>query len=469
MVFTGSMNKAIDAQQATSAERILSTALDLFAIKGYDATAVREICEAAGITKPTLYHFFGSKDGVLQALVSTGFQQFRAHRGRGDGFARLIRRPREGRCARSVFQSASSKPLFWRFIHSVIWAPPGTALPQTESCTQFYDGVVGVLAAAAEEAVARGEIAPGPTGVRMLIVMGAISEAATGYRDRGQARADTRAGGSKWSTRFSTDGNVLATFMRTHSFFSQRSVVHPASHRRRRCRGQKQWHRRSASNPTVKLSLEQVALLEGRIIEAKADALPDITWNTLAMRSRDPGLLNSPNFDAFPPEFRDALRPAAGEAFSTTADIRQTLFSFKLGKALEAARDGAQLLGEQDVQRARQLTALDAMRAYNQLLFAIEQLRVIQTNVQSKQTHVDYARNRRAAGVATELEVLRAEVDLENQRAEALRAENEVSGARATLNTVMLRPTIDADVSRPTRSRSCRSPPTFDARGERRR
>ncbi len=68
-----------------------------------------------------------------------------------------------------------------------------------------------------------------------------------------------------------------------------------------------------ASNPTVKLSLEQVALLEGRIVEAKADALPDITWNTLAMRSRDPGLLNSPNFDAFPPEFRDALRPLPGE------------------------------------------------------------------------------------------------------------------------------------------------------------
>ena len=60
--------------QATSAERILSTALDLFAIKGYDATSVREICEAAGITKPTLYHFFGSKDGVLQALVQTGFR-----------------------------------------------------------------------------------------------------------------------------------------------------------------------------------------------------------------------------------------------------------------------------------------------------------------------------------------------------------------------------------------------------------
>jgi len=195
-----------------------------------------------------------------------------------------------------------------------------------------------------------------------------------------------------------------------------------------------------AANPEVKLSLAQVAVLEGRIVEAKADALPEINWNTLAMRSRDPGLLNSPNFDAFPPEFRDALSPLPANAFSTTADFKQTLFSFKLGKALEAARL-ARTAGEHDVQRARQMTALDAVRSYNQLLFAMEQLRIIQTNVQSKQSHVDSARNRRAAGVATELEVLRAEVDLENARAEALRAENEVIAARATLNTVMLRPT----------------------------
>ena len=112
--------------------------------------------------------------------------------------------------------------------------------------------------------------------------------------------------------------------------------------------------------------------------------------------------------------------------FRRSADIRQTIFSFKLGKALEAARV-ARGAGEQDVQRARQLTALDAIRAYNQLLFAMEQLRVIQANVQSKQTHVDYARNRRAAGVATELEVLRAEVDLENRaRRSAARRERSV-------------------------------------------
>lgn len=195
-----------------------------------------------------------------------------------------------------------------------------------------------------------------------------------------------------------------------------------------------------AANPTVKQSEQQVALLEGRITEARADALPDISWNTSAMRSRDPGLLNSPNFDAFPQEFRTALSPLPANAFVTTADVTQTLFSFKLGKALEAARI-AHTAGESELQRARQTTTLDAVRSYNQLLYTMEQLRVVRDSVASKQSHLDFAQNRRAAGAATELEVLRAQVDLENQRAELFRAENDVAAARATLNTVMVRPT----------------------------
>ena len=116
-----------------------------------------------------------------------------------------------------------------------------------------------------------------------------------------------------------------------------------------------------AANPTIKLSLDQVALLEGRIVEAKADALPEISWNTGLTRFRDPSLLNSPGFDEFPPEFRDALAPIAANAFATTADVRQTLFSFKLNKAIQAAR-AARIAGEQDTQRTRQVTALDAIR-----------------------------------------------------------------------------------------------------------
>lgn len=48
---------------------ILRCALTLFAAPGYDAVGVQEICVAAGVTKPTLYHYFGHKRGLLEALV----------------------------------------------------------------------------------------------------------------------------------------------------------------------------------------------------------------------------------------------------------------------------------------------------------------------------------------------------------------------------------------------------------------
>lgn len=52
---------------------ILAKALQLFAARGYDAVGVQEIVDAAGITKPTLYHYFGSKRGLLDTLLESHF------------------------------------------------------------------------------------------------------------------------------------------------------------------------------------------------------------------------------------------------------------------------------------------------------------------------------------------------------------------------------------------------------------
>ena len=50
-------------------ERLLEAAVGLFVRKGYHATSVREIVEAAGVTKPVLYYWFRSKEGVFLALM----------------------------------------------------------------------------------------------------------------------------------------------------------------------------------------------------------------------------------------------------------------------------------------------------------------------------------------------------------------------------------------------------------------
>ncbi|MDR2898499.1 MAG: TetR/AcrR family transcriptional regulator [Spirochaetaceae bacterium] len=49
---------------------ILAKALNLFSRKGYDAVGIQEIVEEAKITKPTLYYYFGSKQGLLEAIIS---------------------------------------------------------------------------------------------------------------------------------------------------------------------------------------------------------------------------------------------------------------------------------------------------------------------------------------------------------------------------------------------------------------
>ena len=52
------------------ARHIARVAARLFAARGYDATSVREIVEAAGVAKPTLYYYFKSKEGLASALLT---------------------------------------------------------------------------------------------------------------------------------------------------------------------------------------------------------------------------------------------------------------------------------------------------------------------------------------------------------------------------------------------------------------
>ena len=56
---------------------LLQCAKELFYAKGYDAVGVQEIVEKAGLTKPTLYYYFGNKIGVLRTLIETKFEELR--------------------------------------------------------------------------------------------------------------------------------------------------------------------------------------------------------------------------------------------------------------------------------------------------------------------------------------------------------------------------------------------------------
>src|SRR3954452_12701243 len=73
----GSMVSAASTkgEMNAAARDIARVAARLFATQGYEATSVRMIVEAAGVTKPTLYYHFGSKEGLAQALLTLPMSQ----------------------------------------------------------------------------------------------------------------------------------------------------------------------------------------------------------------------------------------------------------------------------------------------------------------------------------------------------------------------------------------------------------
>lgn len=52
-------------------ERLLETAQHLMLAKGYTATSVEEICEAANLTKGSFFHYFDSKEDLGKAVLDS--------------------------------------------------------------------------------------------------------------------------------------------------------------------------------------------------------------------------------------------------------------------------------------------------------------------------------------------------------------------------------------------------------------
>jgi AcrR family transcriptional regulator len=96
-----------------SKERLLEEALRLFALKSYEAVGVQEIVVAAGVTKPSLYHHFGSKRGLLDALLERHYSALfallsQAVRYDGELPLSLVR------TAQCFFDTAQKSPAFYR-------------------------------------------------------------------------------------------------------------------------------------------------------------------------------------------------------------------------------------------------------------------------------------------------------------------------------------------------------------------
>lgn len=108
---------------------ILTTALTLFSDRGYDGVGIREICEIASITKPTLYHYFGNKSGLLKAILEHYFEILiceidtaTSYTGDLTGSLRKV--------VETYFNFFQNNPLFYGMQLGMIVAPPQSEAAQ---------------------------------------------------------------------------------------------------------------------------------------------------------------------------------------------------------------------------------------------------------------------------------------------------------------------------------------------------
>ncbi|MGA7874410.1 MAG: TetR/AcrR family transcriptional regulator [Desulfoferrobacter sp.] len=159
------------AEELKKKELILQAATTLFANKGYSGTSVREIVEAAGVTKPTLYYYFKNKDDLYNKLIDEAIQIF------FDIFDKAAATPggmrtRLFKVFAEIYHSFRENIDFLRLVNSIIYGPRG-AVPEYDLKVrnqQFEQCLSKIL----RDGIAEGELGEADFNRVMLLLVGLL-------------------------------------------------------------------------------------------------------------------------------------------------------------------------------------------------------------------------------------------------------------------------------------------------------
>lgn len=180
-------------------------------------------------------------------------------------------------------------------------------------------------------------------------------------------------------------------------------------------------------NKDIQKAREYRNLLEGRYIEERSAALPYLQISAGISHSRDESQK----------AFGRGLFPLESETRSAEIGLSQALYTFgRVGAAIRAAKIGL-ATAEDQLRLFQQAILRDVSASFYDILLAKELHALALQNQEQKIRHLDEARRRYAAGIATEYDVLAAEVAVENAKPEVIRKENLIRISRDKLRFLL--------------------------------
>jgi HAE1 family hydrophobic/amphiphilic exporter-1 len=178
-------------------------------------------------------------------------------------------------------------------------------------------------------------------------------------------------------------------------------------------------------NRDVEKAREYAKYVQGKYVEERSAALPQLSLNGSASLAKD--------------ESQKALTGSSPRQYSRLIDLTasQPLYTWgKVNAAIRAAELGLKTADEQ-LRLYRQAAYRDVTATYYDILLAKELHHLSVENQSQKRRHLDEAKRKFTAGVATDYDVLAAEVAADNALPEVIRAENSIRIIRERLRFLL--------------------------------
>lgn len=178
-------------------------------------------------------------------------------------------------------------------------------------------------------------------------------------------------------------------------------------------------------NRDIEKAREYAKYVQGKYVEERAAALPQFSLNGSAALSQD--------------QSQKALLGITPRQYNGLVDltVSQPLYTWgKVNAAIRAAEYGLKT-ADQQLRLYRQAAYRDVSAAFFDILLAGELHQLAVENQLQKARHLEEAKRKYAAGVATDYDVLAAEVAAENARPEVIRSQNAIRTAKEKLRFLL--------------------------------
>jgi outer membrane protein TolC len=187
-----------------------------------------------------------------------------------------------------------------------------------------------------------------------------------------------------------------------------------------------------AHNKMLQQTMEEREAARGGVISSRSAYLPSVSATGQYQR-----LDEVSSFEIQTDEGTQELQLGDVDNYSVALTVTQPIFA---GGAISARVRAARLMSlyaDQTIRAATQDVIYAAQSAYYDLLLSQHLVQINEDDVRMAKAHLENVEKRRAGGVVSDFDVLRAQVELSNYEASLLRARNAINVARANLIKIM--------------------------------